>query len=427
MSKLDELTEDYSRHQVPDDATVSGWRVALVLAGAMITLPIFLVGSRLGYDFGIARAVVVFAIVGIVLMSLAAATGVVAAKSRMTTWIIIQFSFGRIGAKIVASFVGITILGWYGATVDMFARAVENMLNSFDISFLSREAFLIAASLLMVAVAVFGFKGLDKLSKPAVPVMAILLVLMVYSAISAHGLPATIGSEMTIAQGASAGIGGFIVSVTMFPDICRYAKSSKDAVLASSVGFGVCIPLILSLAAVPAIATGEPEFLAAILLVGFGMASLTLLLLATWTTNAYNLYSISLVFASIVEGIAKWKLVIVAGVVGTAVALLPILDNFLYFLNFLAAMVPPIAGIYLADFFFFNGKNYTSENLQEVPAFRGLAFLAWLLGSGVGFLANNGIVQLTTVAAIDAALVGMLSFSAIVYATSIFNRSAKEA
>lgn len=411
MSKLDELTEDHCRTRIPDAETVSGWKIAMIMGGATITLPVFLVGAQLGYELGMARAVFVFFAAGVVLAAMAAAAGVLASKCRLTTWMIIQYSFGRVGAKFVAAFVGFTVLGWYGATVDMFARAVEQMLASVDIVLFSREVYLVIASLMMVAVAMFGFKGLDRLSKPAVPVMVILLVLMVYSSIGAHGLPDTIGSDLTLAQGISAGIGGFIVAVIMFPDMCRYSKSTRDSVIASGVSFSFNIPVVLCLAAVPAIATAESEFLTAILLVGFGTLSLLLLLLATWTTNVYNLYSISLAFASVARSVSQWKLVIVAGVIGTTVALLPILDNFLYFLNFLAIAVPPIGGVYAADFYF-RSNDYTAESLDLLPAARPMAFVAWILGSTVGFLANSGIFTLTTVAAIDAITVSVFVYVA---------------
>ena len=410
MQKFVHLTEDYSRHRVPDSAAVTGLKITLVLVGAIITLPIFLVGAQLGNALGIKQAVLVFFIAGIVLALIAAATGILAARTRLTTWVIIQYSFGRTGAKIVSTFIGITVLGWYGATVDMFARAVQIMVRDMGGEPLNHRFYLVMASILMIAIAIFGFKGLDRLSKLAVPIMVFLLGALVYTATSSFGLPSDIEATMGLAEGISAGIGAFIVGVTMFPDICRYARSSADAVLAASLSFGLGIPFILLLAAIPVVATGESDFLKVILIVGLGAPGLALLLLATWTTNAFNLYSTSLVFATILEKVAKWKLVIVIGVVGTLVALLPILDNFLYFLHFLAVMIPPVAGVYLADYFWLHKQGYNDDLLQSVSACNPIAFIAWILGSLVGGLANEGIVVLTTVPALDAIVIGFSSY-----------------
>ena len=422
MRNFDQLTEDYSRHRVPDSITVSGLRITVVLVGAMITLPVFLVGAQLASALGLKQAIVAFLLAGIALSVIAGATGVLAARTRLTTWVIIRYSFGHTGARIVSAFIGITVLGWYGATVDMFARAVEIIVRDMGGEPLSHRFYLVMASGLMIAVAIFGFKGLDRLSKLAVPIMVCLLGWLVYAAATSFGLNVDHEAKMGLTEGISAGIGGFIVATTMFPDVCRYARSSTDAVQAASLSFGLGVPVVLLLAAIPVVATAEADFLKVILIVGLGVPGLTLLLLATWTTNAYNLYSASLVFATIAETVAKWKLVIVVGFAGTLIAMLPILDNFLYFLKFLAFMIPPVAGVYLADYFWLHKQRYTDEALQHARRYNPVAFLAWILGSLAGYLSEIKTIVLTTVPAVDAIVIG---FSIYVFLSYILVKWSK--
>ena len=410
MSKLDQATKDYSREAVPDSASVSGIRITVVLVGAIITLPVFLVGAQLGHSLGLYQAALAFFIAGGVLAILAAAVGIIAANTRMTTWFIIQYSFGRIGARFVSAFIGITVLGWYGATVDMFARAVELIVTSIGATPLDHRVYLVLASILMVAIALFGFKGLDRLSKVAVPIMLLLLASLIYSAVSSFGIPTDVVGDMSLASGISAGIGGFIVSVAMFPDICRYARTPKDAVVAATLSYGIGVPAVLLLAAIPVVLSQEPDFLQVMLMIGLGMSGLVLLLLATWTTNAFNLYSTSLVFAAIVDNIQKWKLVILAGILGTLIALLPILDNFLHFLHFLAIVIPPVAGVYIADYFVLQRQAYREEDLPTLPAFRPIAFVSWIAGAAIGHLSNIGVFSLTTVPALNAAIAGFIIY-----------------
>lgn len=422
MRNFDQLTEDYSRHRVPDSITVSGLKITVVLVGAMITLPVFLVGAQLASALGLKQAIVAFFIAGIALSVIAGATGVLAARTRLTTWVIIRYSFGHTGARIVSAFIGITVLGWYGATVDMFARAVEVIVRDMGGEPLSHRFYLVMASGLMIAVAIFGFKGLDRLSKLAVPIMVCLLGWLVYVAATSFGLNVDHEAKMGLTEGISAGIGGFIVATTMFPDVCRYARSPTDAVQAASFSFGLGVPVVLLLAAIPVVATAEADFLKVILIVGLGVPGLTLLLLATWTTNAYNLYSASLVFATIAETVAKWKLVIVVGFAGTLIAMLPILDNFLYFLKFLAFMIPPVAGVYLADYFWLHKQRYTDETLQRAGRYNPVAFLAWILGSFAGYLSEIKTIVLTTVPAVDAIVIG---FSIYVFLSYILVKWSK--
>ena len=52
MSALDELLEDHSRDAVPQEKTVSGLRIGMILTGITITVPAFLVGIELGQGMG---------------------------------------------------------------------------------------------------------------------------------------------------------------------------------------------------------------------------------------------------------------------------------------------------------------------------------------------------------------------------------------
>lgn len=414
MARLDQVTNDYSRNRVPDAATVSSYRITAVMIGAMITLPVFVMGVELSQSLGIVRGVAAFFIAGVILAGFAGATGVLAANSRLTTWLILQYSFGTAGAKFVGAFIGLTILGWYGATVDIFARAVEALVLELGVAGVDKRVYLVSASLLMIAVAFFGFKGLDRLSKLAVPIMLLVMSALVVSAVTSFDAPTDISAEISVARAVSAIVGGFSVGVTMFPDVCRYARSGRDAMLASSFSFGLGVPIIMLFAAIPVIWSGEQDFLAMILVLGLGVPALLLLLLATWTTNAYNLYSSSLVYATIFQQVEKWKLVIVVGVVGTLISLLPILDNLLHFLNFLAIMIPPLAGVYLADFFLLHKQQYDHEALQRIPRFRPVAFTTWLAGALFAYFSSIELATLTTVPALDA-----MTVSFVLYALSL--------
>ena len=74
MQNFDQLTEDYSRHRVPDSITVNGLKITVVLVGAIITLPVFLVGAQLANALGLKQAIVAFFVAGIALSVIAGAT-----------------------------------------------------------------------------------------------------------------------------------------------------------------------------------------------------------------------------------------------------------------------------------------------------------------------------------------------------------------
>ncbi|MFC7047873.1 cytosine permease [Emcibacter nanhaiensis] len=418
MSDFDQLTEDYSRHRVPEGATVSGIRIATVMFGAIVTLPIFLVGTQLGQKMGLYSALWAFLVVGLVVGGIAVATGIVATRSRMTTALIMQYAFGCMGARIVSGIMAIAMLGWYGVTIEVFVDVMQQLMQDMGVEGVGPRVYLFGASALMILTAIFGFRGLDRVSLFAVPVMVVFLVLLVYRVINMHGLEviaATPGQGMTVAQGASAGIGGFIVGVTLFPDLCRYARSVKDAVIAAGIGLGLCATLVLIFTAIPSIAFGETNFLTVVLIAGIGLPGIFLILLATWTTNAYNLYSSSLIFANIIRQVTKWKLVVALGLVGTLLALSAFLSDFIGFLSVIAITIPPVAGIYLADFYIVRRQNYSDELLASLENFRPEGFAAWCLGSLVAYFSSQAQLVLTTVAALDAILVAFLGYVGLVW------------
>lgn len=57
-----DLNTDYSRLPVPDTATIGGFRIAVVVFGIGITLPIFFIGSQLTEALGFKTAASVSAL-----------------------------------------------------------------------------------------------------------------------------------------------------------------------------------------------------------------------------------------------------------------------------------------------------------------------------------------------------------------------------
>ena len=85
MADLEKLTDDYSRQPVPEDEGVSGVRVAMVIIGFAITLPMMITGSRLGLQLGLQNALYAFVMGSLILTTVGSATAVVATKTRFST------------------------------------------------------------------------------------------------------------------------------------------------------------------------------------------------------------------------------------------------------------------------------------------------------------------------------------------------------
>ena len=410
---LHEPPDDHSIDRVPENETVHGLRIALVLIGIAITIPAFLTGAELGLAMGLQKVSIAIPAGSVFLCIIGCCAAVIAAQSRLTTYMIIQFSFGSSGAKLVNLIISVTIFGWFTVTASFFGESIQQALvQIWSIDF-NLSILIVVGSLLVVITTVFGFKAIDKLALLAVPLLFIALIVLVYLALedtTLSVLQAYSNDEMTLGGGITAVIGGFIVGAVIMPDYCRYVRNTQHGLLAAVLHFGIAYPLILIMLAVVSIHSGVKNFIDIMTGVGFGVAGLLVLIFATWTTNTGNLYSNALVLKTIFTAVPQWLLVTLGGVLGTLLAVAGISHYFISFLLFLGISIPPVAGIYIADYFFVHNRNYRVENLSRQPAIAYPAFIAWILATAVAYLTTNGWFTLTTIPSCDAILVAFFLY-----------------
>ncbi|RMF10066.1 MAG: cytosine permease [Alphaproteobacteria bacterium] len=408
MNKFDELVEDYSKKPVPDTRTVSGIRVALVIIGISIALPAFVAGIQIGSAVGLTHAIIAFFAGGLILTILGVLTSVVGARARLTTYMLVQFSFGPQGARLVNFILAATMFGWFGVNASLFGKATATTMEAIYGYGGLEDLYVAIGGALMVVTTIFGFRALDKLSLFAVPVL--LAILVGIMALSVTGtdpatLFATARGDMTLGLAISATAGGMMAGVVTMPDLARYLAGKAQAVIAMVLAFALGGPTILLTAAVPSLATGQSDLLLILLSLGFGVPALFLLIFATWTSNAANVYSSGLSLAATFPGVHRWKLTVAAGAAGTLLAIAGIMDHFVPFLVGLGVTIPPVAGIYVAHFYFVAHQRYDLAILSTLPPVRWRAFVGWAAGVAVGCLGAYGGVTLTTIPALDSLLV----------------------
>ena len=412
MVDLQRIIDDHSREPVPVEESVSGWRVAMVIVGFAITLPLMITGSQVGLALGLRDSLTAFAVGGLVLTVIGSATAVVATGARLSTYKILEFAFGRWGAKFVSGVLALTLFGWYGVTAELFGRALSGAaadIYGFDLPVILGT---VVGSALMVAVTVFGFRALDKLSLLAVPLLVLFLVAVVVRSLGNGNVALTAGSgELTLGVAISVVVGTYIVGAVLVPDLCRYARSTGHGVFAIVLSLGVGLPCILAAAAVPSLATQEADLVRIMLGLGLGVPALCVIVFATWTSNANNLYSMSLGLATIFERIGKWQLTVAAGVAGTLVAIVGVTDVFIPFLLTLGIAIPPVAGIYLADCFAVKGVRAYSEPADSSGrAVNPTAFVAWFAGTVAGAVTARGWLEATQIPVCDSFLTAVVVY-----------------
>ena len=403
--------EEFVHRPVPPERSTSGLRIALIKIGVVIALPAFLTGAEIGSELGLSRAAISIVSGCLVLSFICVLTGRVAARSRLPTAVIVQFAFGTQGAKLVNLSLALTLLGWFSVTVELFAQAARQLLSTWVD--LGNAGYAILGGSLMVLTTIFGFKGLSRLSTLAVPLMlAVLCAMAVYAAGNSQSfsLDSGTGAGLTLGLAISAVVGGPAAGTVIFPDFARFAYSVKDGYTAAILSYAIAMPLVLLLVSVTAIAAGEKDLVILISSLGFGLSALIFLVLVSWTTNAGNLYSSSLYLSNIFASIEHRLVVLMAGALGVAAALLGITDYFIPFLVALGISVPPIAGIYVTDYFL-RGQRYEVEALEHNVKVGIPAILGWLSGIAIAYWSSKGEIVLTSIPACDSILTSALIFA----------------
>jgi cytosine permease len=197
------------------------------------------------------------------------------------------------------------------------------------------------------------------------------------------------------------------------PDLTRYTRNTWDCVTASFIGQGGGITVAYVLGMIPVLVWHEIEPMTYMFIMGFGGLALAVLIFATWTTNVVNLYSTALAARASVPLGDYRSVVIVGGIVGTIAAVVGIADHLIDFLITLGLLVPPIAGVYLCDFFLLKRTDFSEARLERRPAIRINAVIA---GIGSGLLATwmyYSELSLTSIGSLDSLLISVVVYLAL--------------
>ena len=410
--------EAHPRERVPDGEALPGFQVSLVCVGIAITLPSLYTGGEIARGLGLAEGGAAVLVAALLLSVMSVPSGIVGVRTRLTSYLIVEHVYGRLGARFVNLAFGIVLLGWYAVTAELFGRTLA--LSSVDLGGpdLPEWVWTLASSALVIVTAIYGFKALDRLALFAVPLLALFLCALVFVALGDRGLGDLFvleGEGMAFTDGVSILIGAMITNVVLMPDLTRYARSDRDAFVAAFLGNGGGIVISTSLAMIPALALGALDPIQWFKLLGVGAVALVVLVFATWTTNGVNLYSTGLVAGSALPDQRYGPIILVTGVLGTGLALWGVADRLTDFLILLGLVVPPVAGVYLTRFFLLGDQDYSREALERRPHLDPAALAATVLSgivSGHAYFTGFTVTGIPSVEALVLAGVLIYSFDA---------------
>ncbi|MBY5920138.1 cytosine permease [Ferrimonas balearica] len=371
---------EYGLEPVPQHARKGFVPMTLVMLGLTFFSASMWTGGTLGTGLSFDDFFLAVLIGNLLLGIYTAFLGYIGASTGLSTHLLARYSFGTKGSWLPSALLGGTQVGWFGVGVAMFALPVEKFTG------IDAQILILIAGVAMTITVFFGISALMVLSTVAVPAIALLGGYSVFLATeSVGGIEAL--AQLTPAEPLSFNlalamvVGSFISAGTLTADFVRFGKSPKTAVAVTLIAFFIGNSLMFIFGAAGAAVTGQSDISEVMVLQGLLVPAIIVLGLNIWTTNDNALYASGLGFANITGGNAK-ILSIINGLVGTLFAMW-LYNNFVGWLTFLSAAIPPVGGVLIADYLL-NRKRYHRFDESQFQTVRWSALSAVALGVAAG-------------------------------------------
>lgn len=376
------MMNNSSEFQIKTDERQSWISIAFVWAGAVISVPAMMTGGMMGAGLSLGTCAVSIVIGYLIVCTYMSFIGMQGCDTGLPTAVMAAGALGEKGAKyIISSILAIACIGWFGIQAGVCGSSFSNMLGESTGIVIPVWLCSVLCGIVMLISACFRFDGLKRLNKIAVPLLLLVCIYTLVSILKDGGMTVlqtyTPVESVTMVQAISMTVGHFAVAGAISGDYNRFAKSRSDVVKSSYLGV---IPVglsVLLLGAVMSIITGEYNISVILTSTGLPVLGLTALVLTSWTTNVANAYSGGLSLAILLNQNEKRSQLTtaIAGILGTVLAAIGILDGLRTFLSLLTALVPPLVGPMIADYWILHrGKQGSFESRQGFYAPGMIAF-----------------------------------------------------
>jgi len=413
----DEMNE-FAAVAIMDDKLVAWPRVAAVAAMVAFSLPTFITGLEVSQGLSPVNATWALIWGSVIILIIGAIMGTIGARGRMSSYLLVRIAFGDKGASLVNIAFAISLLGWFGVNINLFADAVSRLAADVWEVQVPTLVLAVFASICMTVTTIVGFKAINILATLLVPILAFVTFLLTKSALSTQSfteiLAAERASTITTGQGISAIVGAIIIGAIILPDITRFVRHWSGAIYTAIIAYLVVQLSVMGAAALAGSVSGKTDILDIMLDLNLGLGAFLIVIGSSWVLNSLNLYSAILGTKATFPKLNSTWLAIGLGAAGVIAALMNLLDNFIPFLIFLSDIFIPVAGVIIIDALFIRRSDYHIDTLADNRAFNGAGLLAWAVGAGFALMISHGIIPiLTGITSIDAILFAGLVYLAL--------------
>ncbi len=384
---------DYSTVTVPQSKRRSFANMLFLMLGFTFCSSSMMVGAQLGNGFDLPNFMLVILLGGILLSVYTGMLGYIGSRTGYSLDLLCRRTFGRVGSYLPSSVIVITQIGWFGVVLGLFSVPTAEVLH------INPWWVVLIGGGLMTASSYYGVKGLIIVSAVSVPLVTLLGCYSVGAAtIEGGGLTAVFAKNsgsIPFMVGIDLVVASFVSGGTTTPNFTRYSRTPLSGVLITVAAFLLGNSLMFIFGAAGGALTGKDDIFYVMIAQGLIIPALFVLGTNTWTTNDNSLYSCGLGLANLTRRNPR-PLILIAGAIGTVSALW-LRDNFINWLIFLSAILPPIGMVLVLDFFV-HRKRYQPKVRPYLGVFVGpvvsvgAGVVAGTVLKGYGISAINGMV-----------------------------------
>lgn len=362
--------------------------IALVLFSFTFFTGTMFAGGKIGVAFEFTDILWIVAIGNLLLGAYAAALGFISARSGLNTVLMGRFCFGNWGSKLSDFILGFAELGWFAWGTATLAISLGKILGFSDSLLIP---LMVLFGLGFSITAIVGFKGLEYLSRVSIPLMFILLVTSIVLATKEiggwTGLTSVQPTEtLTLAIAITMVFGTFASGATQITNWTRMSKSGKIAIWACLVSFVIGNGLMVLAGAWMAIVYQQPDIVEVLVLQGLSIAAVVMLCLNLWTIQGPAIYSVSTAACHMVRSERRKTMVLVAAVAGIILAAAGMYELLIPFLLLLGAIIPPLGGVIMADYWIRHKGKYPLLAEANIPNFNWIGLIAYFTGAIVAYV-----------------------------------------
>ena len=352
----EKVSGDKGMSQILPHEKRSWWSVAFIWIGTMICIPMLMVGGMFGGALTLGTTFIVTVIGFAICCFLMVMGGIIGSDLGLNATMTSTRAFGMTGANFsMALVVFIAEAGWFAVQTATCALAANTLMELFGVTVPFWLSCVIWGTIMFIT-AVYGVKWMAWLNYIAVPLLVILCAYGAIHTISGVGWgyisSAVTENAMSIPASISTVIGLFALGATCNSDYTRYCRTRGDVVKGTLLGVLPAAVLMIMVGAIMAIGTGNYDVTSMFAGLGLPFVAMLVLILATWTTNTGNAYMSGLAACKMFSVKDKYRpqVTMAVGVLGVILAIMGLADALNTYITILGAVVPPIMGIVIGDY-----------------------------------------------------------------------------